>query len=126
MGVVLNYQCGCGYKREVCIGAGLRASRTDILSALFSDDELADFRKAETAGDVTSHLCENILGFCPACNEYHTVSFFHYTCRDGASRLLTGTCPICAHAVTQIKETTAITCPNCRKLIEAKQTGYWD
>lgn len=126
MGTVLNYQCSCGYKREACIGAGLQAIRTDILSAFFSDDELTDFRHAEANGNVTSHLCENILAFCSTCNDYHEVPFFHYTCRDGASHSLTGSCPVCGKPVIRVKETDAITCPNCLEIITAKQSGHWD
>lgn len=126
MGVILNYQCGCGYHREAYIGAGIRAMRTDILPAYFSDDKLADFYQANNSGEVTSHLCENILAFCPACNDYHDVPFFHYTCKDKTTRFLTGDCPVCGSAVVRVKETDGITCPECLKPIAARQTGHWD
>lgn len=126
MGIVLTYQCTCGYRREVCIGAGIRAMRTDILPTFFSDDELTDFYRSENSGEVTEQLCENIFAFCPACNDYHDVPFFHYTCRDGSTHFLTGACPECGNTVVRVKETDSITCPDCLKLITAVQTGRWD
>lgn len=126
MGIVLNYHCSCGYEREICIGAGRQALRTDTLPEFFSKETLADFYQAEAAGKISSHLCENVLAFCSACNEYHDIPLFHYTFKDETSRSLFGSCPVCGRSVMRLNETDTITCPNCLKPITARQVGHWD
>ena len=122
MGIVMTYNCICGYEERTFLGAGFRAMNVELISKHFPEEGkfISEHRE-----EVTSYLIKNVLGECVICRKLYSVAQLEYTHNDKTYTKL-GNCPSCDEIIKVIENTDEVKCPICDRIMEYAPIGHWD
>ncbi len=122
MGIVITYNCICGYEERTFLGAGFRAMNIELISKHFPDEGkfISEHRE-----EIKPYLIKNVLGECVRCKKLYSTAHLEYI-NNGKTYIKLGNCPSCEETIKVIENTDKVKCPKCELKMDYQITGHWD
>lgn len=127
MGVILRFDCPCGYTEELYAGGGLNSINPDSIGRFFEYEAGLIKHELGSGNDVIFSM-ENLPAVCDSCKRISAAPSLRYSIEGAAPKMVRKN--ICAHCgchISRIYDSwDDLDCPVCGKKMTGTRTGLWD
>ena len=127
MGNIRQAFCGCGYKEDFLIGAGMLFFNLEVIKTLFDKETAKKIDIWLESHELQKFDADKVLALCGTCGKIEAMPKVTFYAVDGTSEEFCQPCACGASfSVFEDAAEKVAVCPNCKKRIQFTDTGWWD